>query len=466
MNPLVMEPISNAEWRSKGTFLMPSVQANASLTVSATSATAMHAGVSEAARRSRTTASKEGASAAKTAGTKQKARPMQNLFMAESYSGTRRPERACTRSKIGAMRRLALLFLAMLPLAAQTAEQEKVFRYAFRVAETSFDPQKVIDLYSNIANSAMFDAPLRYDYLASPPKLKPNTLTSLPEISADGKTFTMHVKPGIYFTDDPAFGGKKRELVAEDYVYSMKRLMDPKLSAPLLSEVEDYILGASEAVAKARKENKFDYDAPIEGLRALDRYTLQISLPSRSSSGSTTSRTAACRVPSRAKWSSGTAATWIPSRGDRPISPGLLEALLEDRVRAQSRLPRGPFRRRAQSRRCGRAAILARQKGKRLPLIDRVEVYIIEEEQPRWLSFQNEQMDLIFEVPFEFANVAMPNNKVAKNLERRGIVMRQVPSLDLYYAYFNMEDPTVGGYTPDKVALRRAIRLVTGRRKT
>ncbi|HEY2628021.1 MAG TPA: ABC transporter substrate-binding protein, partial [Usitatibacter sp.] len=176
------------------------------------------------------------------------------------------------------MKRFALFLLALVSLAAHAAEPQKVFRYAFRVAESSFDPQKVIDLYSNITNSAMFDAPLRYDYLSNPPKLKPNTLAALPEISADGKTFTMHVKPGVYFADDPAFGGKKRELVAEDYVYSMKRLMDPRLSAPLLSEVEDYIVGASEAVAKARKENKFDYDAPIEGLKAIDRYTWQVKL--------------------------------------------------------------------------------------------------------------------------------------------------------------------------------------------
>ncbi len=84
---------------------------------------------------------------------------------------------------------------------------------------------------------------------------------------------------------------------------------------------------------------------------------------------------------------------------------------------------------------------------------------MIEESQPRWLSFQNGEMDLMFGVPNEFANIVMPNNKLAKNLERRGIRMAQVPALDLTYAYFNMKDPVVGGYTPDKVALRRAITL-------
>ncbi len=176
------------------------------------------------------------------------------------------------------MKRIALALASLLFVTAHAAEPQKVFRYAFLVAESTFDPQRVIDLYSNIVNQAMFDPPLKYDYLARPMKLKANTLTELPEISADGKTFTMHVKPGIYFNDDPAFEGKKRELVAQDYVYTMKRLMDPKNAAPLLSEVEEYVAGAAEAVAKARKANKFDYDAPIEGLKVVDRYTWQVKL--------------------------------------------------------------------------------------------------------------------------------------------------------------------------------------------
>jgi len=158
------------------------------------------------------------------------------------------------------MKRIALCLATLLFVTAHAAEPQKTFRYAWEIAESNFDPQKIIDLYSNIANNAMFDPPLKYDYLARPLKLLPNTLTALPEITDGGKTLTMHVKPGIYFADDPAFGGKKRELTAQDYVYSLKRLLDPKLSAPLLSEVEESVLGAHEVVEKARKANHLDYD--------------------------------------------------------------------------------------------------------------------------------------------------------------------------------------------------------------
>jgi len=92
-------------------------------------------------------------------------------------------------------------------------------------------------------------------------------------------------------------------------------------------------------------------------------------------------------------------------------------------------------------------------------MIDRVEVSIIEEPQPRWLSFLNGDNDLIERLPSQYANVAVPNGAVAPNLAKRGIYLDRQPGMELTYSYFAMEDPVVGGYTPEKVALRRAISL-------
>jgi ABC-type transport system substrate-binding protein len=342
---------------------------------------------------------------------------------------------------------------------ASAADPNKVFRYAFEIAETSFDPHKISDLYSNIVNGGMFDSPLTYDYLARPLRLTPNTLVAMPEISADGLTYTLRIKPGIYFADDPAFDGKKRELVAEDYVYSFKRLLDPKVSASQLGEVEGYIAGSDAALAKARKENRLDYDEPVEGLRALDRYTFQLKLTQPLYVF--IYNLADCRI------SCAVAREVVERYGDdfgsHPVGTGPYRLTFWKRS-SKIVLEANPnFREeyfdgdpgddpRAQE-------ILKRQKGKRLPMIGRVEVSVVEETQPRWLAFLNEEMDLMFGVPEEFANQGMPNNKLAPHLAKRGIAMEQVPAMDLTFSYFNMEDPVVGGYTPEKVALRRAISL-------
>jgi len=342
--------------------------------------------------------------------------------------------------------------------AAHAADPNKVLRYAFERAETTLDPQKTSDVYSNFVESAIFETPLDYDYLARPNKLVPTTLVSMPEISADGKTYTLRVKPGIYFTDDPAFKGKRRELVAEDYVYSLKRLMDPKLSAPLLGEIEGVIAGSGQAVERARKAGRLDYDAPIEGLKVLDRYTFQIRLnePFYNFIYNLADCRASCAVAREVVEHYG------DDIGSHPVGTGPYRLAFWKRA-SRIVLEANPgFREEyfdAQATDDVGREILAVQKGKRLPMIGRIEIAIIEEEQPRWLSFVNGEMDFIFRVPEEFANVGMPNNTLAPNLAKRGIRMRQVAALDLTYAYFNMEDAQIGGYAPERVALRRAIAL-------
>src|SRR5215207_487150 len=108
------------------------------------------------------------------------------------------------------------------------ASPEKVLRYAFQVAETGFDPAQISDIYSRIVTAHLFDSLLTYDYLARPFLLKPLVAAAMPEVSADFRTFTFKLRPGIFFADDPAFKGRRRELVADDYVYSFKRFYDPK----------------------------------------------------------------------------------------------------------------------------------------------------------------------------------------------------------------------------------------------
>jgi len=355
----------------------------------------------------------------------------------------------------------ALVLASLLPGASDgQARPEKVLRYAFEIAETSFDPQRISDVYSNIANQGMFEPPLGYDYLARPLKLIPQTAASLPEVTDGGRTYTVHIRPGIYFADDPAFGGKKRELVAADYIYSMKRVLDPKVRASQIAEVEPYVIGAEEAATRARKENHFDYDAPIEGLRVLDRYTFQVRLkqPLYIFIYSFADCRITCAVAREVSERYG------DDIGSHPVGTGPWRLTFWKRT-SKMVFERNPNYREEHWDGQPNAddtrgqEIRSALEGRSIPMIDRVEVSIIEETQPRWLSFLNEEMNLLFLMPEEFAYQAIPNNKLARNLERRGIQMERQPTLDLTYGYFNMDDPVVGGYTPEKVALRRAMSL-------
>ncbi|MEP7300691.1 MAG: ABC transporter substrate-binding protein [Caldimonas sp.] len=348
------------------------------------------------------------------------------------------------------------------PGAAGTAGQ-KVLHYAFVAAETGFDPSKINDLYSRVVTAHVFEALYRFDYLARPFKVVPHTAVGFPEISDDFRTFTIRITPGIYFVADPAFKGKPRELTAADYVYSWKRFFDPVNKSPIYAGAnEEGALGVDalrqEAIAGKRP---FDYDKEVEGIRALDRYTLQYKLADP--------RPRLLYTLADSSLFGAVAREVVEFYGDaiaeHPVGTGAFR-LTGWRRSSSLVLERNPSYR--DLRYDGQPAaddaegqtLLRRFKGRRLPMIDRVEISIIEESQPRWLSFLNGQFDLV-SVPLEFANQAVPGGRIAPYLAKRGVGMDRFANPDRTYFFFNMEDPLVGGMTPEKVALRRAISLGT-----
>jgi len=357
------------------------------------------------------------------------------------------------------MLRVLIALLAALLAATPSAAQDKVLRYAFPVAETGFDPGQINDVYSSIILAHIFDAPLTYDYLARPARVIPNT-AEMPEVSADGLTWTLRVKPGIYFADDLAFGDRKRELTAADYVYSLKRHWDPKVKSPNLYLVDKKVPGMQELREAAQKNGRFDYDTEAEGLRALDRYTFQIRFaePSPNFLYYLTYCNLTCAV----------AREVVDAYGEKimqhPVGTNAFR-LADWRRSSRMVLERNSNYREhvyAPQPPAGDAVkqeIANRLRGKRLPMIDRVEVYVVEEDQPRFLAFLNGEHDLITGVPADFVNTTIPNGQLAPNLAARGIHIDRTVDLDLAFTYMNMEHPVIGGYTAEKVALRRAIAL-------
>src|SRR4029450_734620 len=97
-----------------------------------------------------------------------------------------------------------VFILAVAVGGAHAADASKILRVTFQAAETGFDPVKVSDYYSGTVIEAIFDPLLTYDYLARPAKLVPNTAEALPQISEDGRTYTLKIRKGIFFADDAA----------------------------------------------------------------------------------------------------------------------------------------------------------------------------------------------------------------------------------------------------------------------
>jgi ABC-type transport system substrate-binding protein len=350
--------------------------------------------------------------------------------------------------------------LIALPGLAQ-APARKVLRVALVSAETGFDPVQLnSDLNSSNIISQIFESPLAYDYLARPPRLLPRTAEALPEVSADGRVFTLRIRPGIWFNDDPAFKGQRRELVAEDYVFSLKRFFDPQYnSGDLFNYSSLKILGLNELRERVLAgKAPFDYDTPVPGARAIDRYTLRFEL------GAPDPRF----VYKLAECAGlGAVAREVVERYGKdvqahPVGTGAFR-LAQWRRGSRIVLERSPsFRGEVYA---GTPAddpvareIHASLAGRRLPLIDELVFEVVDEEQPRWLSFLGGRYGTLA-VPGPYVARAVPHGRLAPYLAKQGIRLQTHPQADMVMSYFNMADPVVGGYTPDKVALRRAIAL-------
>jgi ABC-type transport system substrate-binding protein len=359
-----------------------------------------------------------------------------------------------------------LLACAALPAAAQ----KKVLHIAFRTAETGFDPQRIDDRYSVGICENIFEGLLTYDYLARPVKLVPLTAEAIPEPEERGSRYTFRIKPGIYFADDPAFKGRKRELVAKDFEYAIKRFRDPANRSPYAWLFENKLVGLDELFDKAQKTGAFDYEAKIAGLEVRDRYTISFKLKDPDFNF-----LYVLAMPNVVPVAREVIVAYASDTHAHPVGTGPF--MLTEWVRkAKIVLERNPnFRgfeletRYADPRdEWDRAAIEALH-GKRLPQLDRVEIYPIESEQPRFLAFMNKEHDLIDELPVSFINQVLPNGKLAPALAKEGVhVFREEEPEVTFYAFnvgpmaMGVPNP-IGGYSPEHVALRRAMVLAHDR---
>jgi ABC-type transport system substrate-binding protein len=350
------------------------------------------------------------------------------------------------------------------PIASDGADPGKVLRVTFQAAETGFDPAKVSDYYSGTVIEAIFDPLLTYDYLARPAKLVPNVAESLPAVSDRGKTYSLQIRKGIYFTPDPSFMGKRRELTAADYAYTIKRFLDPKLRSPYAFLFEGKILGLDELASQAKKSGRFDYDAKLAGLETPDRYTLRIRLK-----GADVNFSYVLALPLVGAVAREAIEAYGDDSGSRPVGTG--PYLLKSYTRSSKIvLEANPgYRGKVWDSSPGEDArdmeIAARMKGKKLPLIGRVEISIMEETQSRWLAFQRGATDIEYQLSEVAPTFMTGDGKLKPEFVERGIKLDRSVDPEIIYLYFNMQDRIgdrpnpVGGFSKERIALRRAIAM-------
>jgi len=312
-----------------------------------------------------------------------------------------------------------LALSAVAPAQAGAHAEPKVLHAFLSTGETALDPAVASDVATLSLLENLFDPLLRYDYTARPVKLIPNTLAAMPEVTDGGKTYTFHLRQDVYFTPDAAFKNAKRQVTAADYVYSFKRLYDPTLKSPWL----------------------YLFDGVAE-MQAVDQFTLRIRLKAPDPNFLFYLAMPATGVMARE-----VVEAYGAQVGNHPVGTG-------------------PFKI-GSWKRSDQIVLLANRdfrptefEGKRLPILDRIDIKIVEEYQSRVLGFLNGEFDFLEQLPESMKEMVLTDDaRLKPELARKGIVLAPFPVLQTYYMWMNMDDPVIGGYSKEKVALRRAIAL-------
>jgi oligopeptide transport system substrate-binding protein len=346
----------------------------------------------------------------------------------------------------------------------------------------------------------ILEPPLQYHYLRRPYELVPLTAVEVPKPrEIDGGKFTVYeirIRPGIRFQPHPGFVAANselkrevvenletpydlplgtRELVADDYIYQIKRLAHPRLHSPILGLMSEYIVGMGDFSKRMKEADKdrakwLDLrEHALEGVERVDRYTYRVKLNGR--------------YPQFAYWLAMPFFAPIPWEAEKFFhQPGMAEknftldwwpvgtgpyVLAQNNPNARMVLERNPnFRGEAypsEGEPQDAAAGLLADAGKTMPFIDRVVFSREKESVPYWNKFLqgyydnagigSDQFDQAVRVSIEGAAEPSPE------MIDKGIRLSTLVSATIYYFGFNMKDPLVGGSSERARKLRQAISI-------
>jgi oligopeptide transport system substrate-binding protein len=320
-------------------------------------------------------------------------------------------------------------------------ENENTLNVELKANIKGLDPAQSNDLYVANVLSVVYESLYQYNYLKRPLVLEPSLAAGMPVVSKDSKTYTIKIKPGVKFQDSEIFpGGKGRELVAKDFIYSWLRLADPSVQSEGFWVIDGKVAGVNEWRDKKAK-GEATYDTPVEGLQAPDDHTLVIKL---------TKPNYQFLYQLAVPYTAAMPHEMVEKYGRELINHavGTGPYKLDEWIR-NSRLSfsKSPTWRGETYPTSGdstdEASGFLKDAGKAIPFADKVVFFELPEDQPRWLNFMKGATDFV-EIPKDNFDSSIKGDQIDPEYGAKGIAVRKDPDPDLTYDGFNMLDPILG----------------------
>ena len=354
-------------------------------------------------------------------------------------------------------------------------EEGEILHVGLRLLPKSFDPPDIGEEGSGKVSAPVYEGLLAYHPYARPYQLVPALAESMPVVSEDRMSWTIRLKEGVTFVDDPCFpDGQGREVTAEDVLYAFKRFSHPSTHAKGWWLFDRKVAGlnawrdglkADIAAASAAGEPVgplWGLEREVAGFEVVDRYTFRVNL--------------AEPYPQFA-WVLAMSYTFIyPHEAvehygeefrNHPVGTGpyrlkeynpVYRAVYEPNLEyRENRVPdprNNPADRLEgwdweQDERDGYLV----NAGAKLPLLDGIETRFILEDQPRWLYFKSGYLDFM-NPPKDNTAEAIPMGELSGELKERGVRLYPWTELGTVYSCLNTEDALLSN-----VGVRRAVAL-------
>lgn len=348
------------------------------------------------------------------------------------------------------MKYLLLIFVLLLNISCtkdKGKDSGKKILHVYTQDVSGLDPLQAANVSTAKEVAKIYEGLLEYHYLKRPYELQANLAESMPTVSKDGLTYTFKIKKGIHFHDDPSFpNGKGRELEAKDFVFSLMRVADTPNKSSGWWLFDGRIAGLNDW----RKNGKSNYDLPVEGLKAIDKYTFQVKLVKPYPQF--LYALAMCysyAVPREA----------VEKYGDdfnlKAVGTGPF-VLKQYVIKSKFHYVKNPNYRDKFFPKEGASEyteMIKNYAGKKIPMVDEIDVRVMLENQTQWLNFSAGKIDYL-DIPKDNFDSSIIGNKLSDDLKKKGVKLEVAPSLSTYYVAFNQAHKVL-----QNVDLRRAISL-------
>jgi ABC-type transport system substrate-binding protein len=320
---------------------------------------------------------------------------------------------------------------------------------------STIDPANSYDTISASIVYQGYEQLFEYHYLKRPYTLQPLLAESLPKIENDGKKYTIKIKQGIQYHDDPAFNGKPRFVTSKDFITQIKRLAYLPTNSNGWWLFDQKIKGINEfRKIVGRDFEKFKSNT-IKGLSAPDDHTLVIELnEAYPQMLYTLAMSFTSPIPIEA------VEMYENNLNDKIIGTGPYQLdKWESSIRLKLKKNKN-YRKMfypGQGDRIANSRKLLADSGKVIPFIEKVEYNVYKEAQTRWLNFKAKKIDYLVIPKDNYSSAVDPNGNLTEELRKDKIKLQIFPTLTYWWLSFNMEDALLGKNKNLRKAIAYAI---------